>query len=48
MDRVEAHLAGVVEVVDAEVRHHDRRSAPEPALLAADAGGRFRAAEVAG
>ena len=36
MDRVEAHLAGLVEVPDPEVRDDDRRPSPEPALLAPD------------
>ena len=48
VERVEAHLAGLVEVVDAEVGDDDRRPAPEPALLAPDPLGLLGAAEVAG
>ena len=48
MERVEPHLAGLVEVVDPEVGHDDRRAAPQPAVLAPDALGLLGAAEVAG
>ncbi len=48
MERVEAHLAGLVEVVDAEVSDDDARPAAEPALLATDPLGVVRPAEVAG
>ncbi len=47
VERVEAHLAVLVEVVDAEVRDDDRRAAPEPALLAPDPLALLGAAEVA-
>ena len=48
MERVEAHLAGLVEVVDAEVGDDDRRATPEPAALAPDPLGLLGTAEVAG
>ena len=48
VERVEAHLAVLAEMPDAEIGHHDRRAAPEPALLAPDPLGLLRAAEVAG
>ena len=47
VERVEAHLAGVVEVVDAEVGDDDGRAAAQPALLAADPRRVLRPAEVA-
>ena len=48
VQRVEAHLAGLVEVVDAEVGDDDRRAAALPAALAPDAFGLLGAAQVAG
>ena len=48
VERVESHLAGVVEVVDAEVGDDDARPAPQPAALAPDPLGLLGAAEVAG
>ena len=47
VERVEAHLAGLVEVVDAEVGDDDRRAAALPAALAPDPLGLLGAAEVA-
>src|SRR4029450_5829506 len=47
VEGVEAHLALVVEVIDAEVGHDDRRAAPEPALPRAALRRRLRPAEVA-
>ena len=48
VQRVEAHLAGLIEVVDAEVGDDDRRAAALPAALAPDAFGLLGAAQVAG
>jgi hypothetical protein len=48
MERVQAHLAGLVEVVDAEVGDDDAGAAPEPALLTPDPLALLRAAEIAG
>ncbi len=48
MERIEAHLAGLVEVVDAEVGDDDRGPAAQPAALAPDAFRLLGAAEVAG
>ena len=48
MERVEPHLAVVVEVVDAEVGDDDAGSPAEPALLAPDPLALLGAAEVAG
>jgi hypothetical protein len=48
MDRVEAHLARVVEVVDAQVRDDDRRPATQPTLLATNSSRVLGAAEIAG
>src|SRR4029079_11311110 len=48
VERVQAHLPRVVEVVDAKVRDDDRRTAPQPATLPADALGLLGAAEIAG
>src|SRR5689334_1141746 len=46
VERLEAHLAGLVEPIDAEVGHDDRRSAAQPAALAPDALGLLGAAKV--
>ena len=48
VEEVEAHLAGLVEVPDPEVRDDDRRAAAQPALLAPDPLGLLGPAEVAG
>ena len=47
VERVETHLAVVVEVVDAQVGDHDAGTATEPALLAPDPGGVLGPAQVA-
>src|SRR6185369_1960334 len=47
MERVEAHLARLVEVPDPEIGHNDRRPAAQPPLLAPDPGA-VGAAEIAG
>src|SRR5512140_3567410 len=48
MEEVEAHLAGLVEVPDPEVRDHDGWTAAQPALLAPDSFRFLGAAEVPG
>src|SRR3972149_3986829 len=48
MEEVEAHLARVVEVVDAQIGHDHGGPIAQPALLTPDAGRVIRAAQVAG
>src|SRR5690349_22223013 len=48
MERVEPHLAGVVEVVDPEIGHDDAWPATQPATLTTDPFGLLRAAKIAG
>src|SRR5207247_3380092 len=48
VDRIEPHLAGLVEVVDAEIGDDDARATSEPSLLAPDSLALVRPAEVAG
>src|SRR4029453_298681 len=48
VERVEAHLAVLVEGIDPEVRHDDAGAPPEPALLAPDPLALLGSSEVAG